>query len=299
MSEQYIVSGSNGFLGKKVVSLLAKRENKVIGLCRSVDANICGPVKYITNKEFLMSPNTYMDEKTIFIHLAFARANYGAREIAGSLDFTKDLLNSVCDSDNLERFIYISSQGVYGKTEKIRSVTIKVEPESIYSMAKYAAEKLVEMTLIDKDYCILRLDNVIQSQNLIKSLSMSAINKGCISITGGKQVFSYIDGEDAAEAIVACACGQKNCKHIYNVGPNRMRVSLIELAEILRSIAAKYNNGVEVLCNPDDTELWAGMDSEDFCIEYAWKPKYDIFQMIERVYKEVRNYNFSELAQTF
>lgn len=288
MSKQYIVSGSNGFLGEKVVSLLVSQGKKVIGLCRNKGIQNDGTVKYVLNDEFLTKTKIFMKEKTVFIHLAFARANREASEIAESLDFTKNLLKNICKSEHLERFIYISSQGIYGKSEKIRKVSDRAEPESIYSMAKYAAEKMVEMAFDeDKDYCILRLDNIIQSQNLVKTLFKSAISKGRIDIIGGKQVFSYIDGDDAADAIVLCACSDKRSnRHIYNVGPNRMRISLIEIVEIVKKVITEQNN-IEVIYNPDDTVLWAGMDSEDFCVEYNWKPEYDIVQMIERVYKEV------------
>lgn len=287
MSEQYIVSGANGFLGKKVVSLLAGQRKRVIGLSGNVRVEEKDNVSSVSNDAFLADPEVFMSDPTVFVHLAFARANRGAREIAGSLDFTKDILGSVAASGNLKKFIYISSQGVYGKGQEIREVENKAEPESPYSMAKYAAEKMVETALRDKDYCILRLDNVIQSQNLVRALSGSAISRGRIDITGGKQVFSYIDGDDAAEAIAVCACGGTTKEHIYNVGPNRMRVSLLEVAEIIKQVAAKYNNSVEVVCTPDETTLWAGMDSDAFCVAYHWKPKYDIFHMVERVYREV------------
>lgn len=290
MSEQYIVSGANGFIGEKVVSLLTSRGKNVIGLCRNMDIQGMESVRWILNDEFLVKSEAFMKEKTVFIHLAFARANRGSSEIAESLDFTKDLLKSICGSKYLERFIYVSSQGIYGKTDNIRRISTKAEPESVYTIAKYAAEKMVEMAFDeDQDYCILRLDNVIQSQNLVRALFKSAICKGCINITGGKQVFSYIDGDDAADAIALCACSDKRSnRHIYNVGPNQMRISLIEIAEIVKKIAGEHNK-IEVIYNPDDTVLWAGMDSEDFCTEYNWKPKYGIMQMIERMYKEVRD----------
>lgn len=287
MSEQFIVSGSNGFLGKKVVSLLSDRGKQVIGLYRGMKPQEDGNVRYISNDVFLAEPEEYMCEETVFIHLAFARANRGSRGLAESLDFMENILNNVGPFDNLKNFIYISSQGIYGKSEEIRQVMNKAEPATPYSMAKYAAEKMVEVAFKNKDYCILRLDNVIQSQNFVKALSESAISRGRIDITGGKQIFSYIDGDDAAEAIAVCACGGKSKEHIYNVGPNRMRVSLLEVAEIVKQVAAKYNNNVEVAYTPDETVLWAGMDTGAFCMAYHWEPKYNMFQMVERVYGEV------------
>lgn len=285
MLKQYIVSGSNGYLGEKVVSILANQGEKVIGLCRKVPGQKNEQVSYVTNEKFLANSSTYMDRDTIFIHLAFARGNRGAGEIANSLDFTKEILNKLSISDNLKKFIYISSQGIYGKSSKIRMVGDQAEPESLYTMAKYAAEKMVESSF--KNYCILRLDNVIQSQNLVKSLAKSAIREKKIYIVGGKQIFSYIDGEDAATAITICAQSEENHEYIYNVGPNKMQVSLLDIADILKQVAAYHQNEIEVLIEPDSTELWAGLDTKKFCDEYHWKPKYNINQMIDRVYESV------------
>lgn len=289
MSVQYIVSGSNGYLGAKVVSLLLSKGEKVIGLCRNLPDINSEKINYVPNDVFLEKAEKYMNRKTIFIHLAFARANRGAKEIAESLDFTKSILDKISNFDNLEKFIYISSQSVYGKTKKIRSVNNQVEPVTPYAMAKYAAEKLVESNLKNYKYCILRLDNVIQSQNLINVLVKCSIMDHRINITGGKQIFSYIDGDDAASAIVVCACSKKNNKLIYNVGFNKMRISLIEIANIIEKIAMQHNNKIEIIFKADDTELWAGMDTEDFCKEFNWKPQYNIIQMITRIYETTLN----------
>ena len=287
MYRQYIVSGANGFIGEKVVRMLSQRGEKVIGLCRNISSEKSAPITYVSNIEFLNNSEKYMKKNTVFIHLAFARANRGAEELAESLNFTKDILSNICHSENLEKFIYISSQGIYGKSSDIRMTSNKAQPESIYTMAKYAAEKMVEMALAEKNFCILRLDNVIQSQNLIKALAKSAIQKQCIHIIGGKQVFSYIDRDDAAMAIVICACSFNNMKSIYNVGPDKMRVSIIEIANILAHIAQKYGNEIKIVFEADSTELWAGMDSKDFCEEYHWQPQYNIVEMIERVYLNI------------
>lgn len=289
----YIVSGANGFIGNKVVALLSRQGENIVGLCRepdSVDVRTNSNVSYTSNREFLKNLEKFVVQDYVFIHLAFGRSDRGFQMIADSLDFTKKILKKLISHGLKGRFVYISSQGVYGRQKDIRCVSDPPQPDTSYSMAKYAAEKMVEMAFSgEQDYCILRLDNVIQSQNLVKALSESAIIQEKIHITGGKQVFSYIDVDDAAAAIVKCACYKgKYKRHIYNVGPNEMCVTLIEIADMIKQIADRKGNNIEIVLDSDDTALWAGMNSWDFYEEFDWSPQYNIMDMVERVYENVQ-----------
>ena len=287
----YVVSGANGNLGSLVMEKLLEAGENVMGLCRNPDE---ASIKeyMVKNDDFLDNIDDIMKENHVcFIHLAFARANRSAEEIADSLNFTKRLLSSIADKPELERFICISSQGVYGKTGKIRTVSLPAAPGSVYTAAKYAEEILTEFAFEkrnDVDWCILRLDNVIQSQNLVRMLSKSALTTGEISIRCGRQYFSYIDKEDAAEAIALCAVHEENYKRkIYNVGPDCMRISLSEVAELVKSAAAQTGREVTIDETPEGIELWAGMDSKEFMQEFDWRPKFSIEEMVVRVYMQM------------
>ena len=42
---------------------------------------------------------------------------------------------------------------------------------------------------------------------------------------------------------------------------------------------------IEIDFTEDETALWAGMDTGKFAADTGWKPRYDIRQMIDRVFE--------------
>ena len=218
--------------------------------------------------------------------MAFSRANRPKQDIASSLDYsirTYDKLREL----NVQKVVYLSSQSVYGSTAEWRKEDCKPAPDGVYPMAKYAGEKLLE-TAGFREYSTLRLDYVIQSQRLVPVLCQNAKEKGEIQLKGGKQTFSYIDRTDVAKAIVSLLNSDVPWKPVYNVGPNMMRYSLMDIAEIVKSVAMKHGiESVSIELEENDTEMWSGMDSTVFMTDTGWKPSMDIYQMVDKIYQEM------------
>ncbi len=276
-----LITGVNGFLGGKIsrriisdtefdIIAVAASEEKVQAMCEreSVDKS---RVHFLSNADFL-KPETKLEEVTGAVHLAFARRVRPASEIASSLAFSAAVFHKLADS-HIDRVINMSSQGVYGATEEIRTEDTAPAPETHYTMAKYASEVLFNDILRDcPHHASLRLDLVAQSQNIIKGLCKSA-KEGTIHLKGGRQVFSFIDGEDAAAAVVALLTTEGDWDSVYNVGWDRKRVSLVELAELVAEAAEKCGySRPEIELNEADITLWAGMDSSRFMNKTGWKP---------------------------
>lgn len=227
---------------------------------------------------------------TAAIHMAFARGNRPSQEIANSLDYAKDAYKRLYDM-RIPRILYISSQSVYGAMSDWRREDCPPAPETLYSMAKYAGEKLLEAQFRDAHevrYATLRLDYVIQSQRLVTALCKDAKTTGTIHLKGGKQTFSYIDRTDVAKAIVAMLKYDGLWKPVYNVGPNKMRYTLGEIADVVASVAKKHGiPDVKVELEENDTTLWSGLDSSSFVKDTGWGPSMDIWQMVEAIYEKV------------
>ena len=167
----------------------------------------------------------------------------------------------------------MSSQGVYGATEEIRTEDTPPAPENHYTMAKYASEVLFNDILKKcPHHTNFRLDLVAQSQSIINGLCKSG-KEGKINLKGGKQVFSFIDGEDVASAVVAMFKADGEWDTVYNVGWNQKRYTLVELAEIIADITEKcgYKRPIIELTEAD-INLWAGMDSSRFMEKTGWEP---------------------------
>lgn len=65
-----------------------------------------------------------------------------------------------------------------------------------------------------------------------------------------------------------------------------MRYQLMEIAGMVKEAAKAHGYGeIEIDFTEDETALWAGMDTGKFAADTGWKPRYDIRQMIDRVFE--------------
>lgn len=295
--KKILLTGSNGMLGGKLTShLLNTTDCEIIAVTFTEDmVREMIEREEITQRErvHFLSNDELLDDKTALdnvygaVHLAFARRVFPAKDIASSIDFAAAVFRKLAQG-GVERVINLSSQGVYGKTEEFRTESTPPAPETQYTMAKYAAEVLFDNYMKNsavKDYTNLRLDLVVQSQNLIPSLCRQA-KEGKISLRGGEQRFSFIDADDAVRAIAAMLFSGADWESVYNVGWNRRRYTLTEAAEAVAAVSEQLGYGKpEISLDTQDISLWAGMDSSRFTVHTGWKPEITFEQMIERIFK--------------
>ncbi len=294
-----LVTGGSGFLGKELIKQLIKSGGfKVFVLCRSendeqtvktfTQENGYKDIKIISSSDFFTKKDSYNFD--CVVHMAFARLKKGEEEIAKSIVYSKNVF-SACKNNNVKSLIFVSSQGVYGNRQEIRTVDTPVMPNTTYSMAKYAVEQLLEEMLNGSDtvYSSLRLDCVLKSQNLPRALCKAAKYDGKINLVGGKQVFSYLDDSDAVSAVFALInTDVSKWKRIYNIGINKNRITLVELANVVAAECEKAGiKRPKIGLEEKDICLWAGLDSSEFTADTGWKPKKDINDMISGMLKEV------------
>lgn len=299
MTERILITGADGNLGGALVKeILDCTKYDVVAISNSGEKfsdmlkreNIVDTSRVIAmNQDEFFLADRKKQKVVLAVHMAFSRADRSNEDIAGSLDYAKNVFGQIHNME-IPRVVYISSQSVYGNTSAWRREDLKPAPGTPYAMAKYAGEKLFEMQFYrdSTQSSILRLDYVVQSQKLVRTLCTNAKEKGVIKLRGGKQTFSYIDKSDVAKAIVALFHFKGKWKPVYNVGPHMMRYTLVELAEIVKTIAEKNGaSDVKIILDENDTELWSGMDSALFMKDTGWKPSKDIRQMAEAIYEEV------------
>lgn len=281
-----LITGADGFLGGKITrKILEETDYNVLGLTLSMDyvkamleregLQSSDRLQFLTNDEFLCSERTDWDIYGA-VHLAFSRRMQPAADIASSIVFASSIFHRLkeCGADHV---INMSSQGVYGAAEEIRTENTPPAPNTQYTMAKYASEVLFDDILRDcPHHTNFRLDPVAQSQNVLKGLCKSA-KEGKIRLKGGKQLFSFIDARDVPGAVVSMLTAQGDWDNVYNVGWNRRRFNLIELGEMVADAAEKCGYPrPEIELAEDDTMLWAGMDSSRFMEKTGWRPTFDL-----------------------
>ena len=293
-----VVTGADGNLGGRLVRTLADSTELGVIAVSSFPDRLPAMVEreqiVHTEKVQLMSSDAFFaaDLNALqadgAVHLAFSRAIFPNKDIASSLDYSLAAFRKIAES-GVQNAVYVSSQSVYGAEPDFRTVGTVPAPGSVYAMAKYAGEKLFEAVYTGKEqlqHAILRLDLVAQSQRLIAGLCKSAAESGVIQLKGGKQLFSYIDADDVPGALTALLLTDRKWKPIYNVGHNRERYTLVEMAQIVADVvSADTGRQVKVVLNADDTELYAGMDTSAFLADTGWKPEYSVRQIVERIYR--------------
>lgn len=288
-----LITGANGTIGGKllkqlcegtefdVVAVATNREKLGAVLTREgIEGE--GRISFLSNEGLLAGSG---DLSGIWgaVHLAFSRRVRPAADIAASITFASNVF-AVLARAGIPRIINLSSQGVYGNVEEMRTERMPPAPENPYTMAKYASEVLFEAHMAEsnvREYTNLRLDLVAQSQNLIRALCKQA-EAGKLSLRGGQQRFSFLDVDDAAAAIIAMLRSPDGWDRVYNVGWNRCRYTLVEVAEIVAEAAEELGIGrpeIE-LDESQDIRLWAGMDSSRFMEKTGWKPCIDLMHMV-------------------
>lgn len=297
--KKILITGSDGMIGGKLVRrLIDTTDFDIIGATftrEMLDSMIAREnieqkerIQFLSNDE-LLAPETKLDDIYAAVHLAFSRRNRPASEIASSISFASAVFGKLTAS-SAERVINLSSQGIYGKVEEFRTEDTPPAPETQYTMAKYAAE-IIFNTHLDNadipDYTNLRLDPVVQSQNLVIALCKQA-KEGQIQLRGGEQRFSFIDVEDAVSGITAMLLSPSGWEHVYNLGWNRSRFSLTEVAERVAAVSERLGfSRPEITLEKQDIILWAGMDSSRFTKHTGWKPEITFDQMIEKIFRTI------------
>lgn len=295
-----LVTGANGTIGGKllkhlcegtefdVMAVASNREKLDAALAREgMEAN--GRISFLSNEELLAGSKDLSDVWGA-VHLAFSRRVRPAADIAASIALAANVF-VVLARAKIPRVINLSSQGVYGNAEEMRTECMTPAPENPYTMAKYASEVLFNVRMAGsnvREYTNLRLDLVAQSQNLIRVLCKQA-REGKLSLRGGQQRFSFLDVDDAAAAIIAMLRSPDGWDRVYNVGWNRRRYTLVEVAEIVAEAAEEAGIGrpeIE-LDESQDIRLWAGMDSSRFMEKTGWKPKKDLKTIILHQFKSI------------
>ena len=188
INERILITGANGNLGGTLVKELVDHNEFEIITVSSEKSKVYNMLEREQiehrNRVTVMGSDTFFFTNwsalgvTACIHMAFSRANRPKQDIATSLDFSMNVYHKIHEM-GVPRIVYLSSQSVYGAIQEWRSEECVPAPESAYSMAKYAGEKLLEAEFKESktEFSVLRLDYVIQSQKLVPALCRDANNQ--------------------------------------------------------------------------------------------------------------------------
>lgn len=164
-----LITGSSGFIGKKLVNFLINYNNSIKNIYVLVRSENFINKNNNKNIKFISILNLKIKKIDIdaVIHLASKAhiKNFTSDDAKSSLFLTKELL-SFCILNNITKFIYFSSIKVYGEyntDNNIFTETNVANPLCNYSMSKFANESEIIKFFHERkvNYYILRIPLVI------------------------------------------------------------------------------------------------------------------------------------------
>lgn len=287
--KKILVTGATGFLGQYLMKeLLQKDDFSVIAIGGRPEDKV-NPLPehprlkcYHLEELFTVS---YEKIETV-INCAFARSN-DATLLAQALDFTERLIKRL-ETLGVKSVVNLSSQGVY-KRLSVGDLSIEespVEPIDLYSMAKYATEKMFALSSIPYVTNV-RLASLMMPQRFLYFFVKKAKSGEPFTVTAPKQYAALLDVKDAASALLAIAkmVPEKRAL-VYNVGIG-CQYSLLEYAETVKSVGEKLGYQVSFDVVDNGNEVCAGMDCSRLMNDSAWKPIIPKEEMIEELFKTI------------
>jgi nucleoside-diphosphate-sugar epimerase len=169
------------------------------------------------------------------------------------------MVKEVALSLGVGRFVFASSCSVYGATDRRVNEEDALNPVSLYARTKIDSE--CELLLSGPEYfqpIILRFATVFGHSrrprfDLVANLfTAQAMNDGVITVTGETQWRPFVHVHDLARAIVLAlqADPRKTRGEIFNVGDDRINMTIGQLAETVREIVGKERT-VRIVRKPD------------------------------------------------
>jgi nucleoside-diphosphate-sugar epimerase len=265
-----LVIGGAGYIGSLTVELLLQRGYKV----RVLDRLMYGReplAEFASNENFELIEGDATDiarltaaarNTSAVIHLA---GLVGDPACAIDADFTRHanivatrMAKEVAQGLGVPRFIFASSCSVYGASDRLMREGDPLNPVSLYAQTKIdSEEELLEDT--DESLCltILRFATVFGYSRrprfdlVANLLTAQAVREGEITVVGPDQWRPFIHVRDLARAIVMVLEADQAVvrRQIYNVGDDRLNMTIGELGETVRQTLSRHRQ-VRVVTKP-------------------------------------------------
>ena len=282
-----LVTGASGFLGHHIVKeLLRRNDTKVIAILgRPEDKAFYLP--NISNVESISIDSMYdrrIGPVDTVINCAFARSN-SIDLLVDSLEFTEKTIQYF-EANGVQSVINISTQGVYKRLEvgELSDEDSPIKPIDLYSLAKFASEKLYNISSIPFVTNI-RLASIMMPNRFLDFFVQKAKSGERFSVTRPNQYSSLIDVTDAAKGIAAVAdLSPSQRANVYNLGIG-VQYSLLEYAQSVKRIGESLGYTVCFDIVDNDDSVCSGMDINRIITDTNWKPEIMKDEMITKLYK--------------
>ena len=221
-----LVTGGAGYMGTELINLLVSNEavEKVIvydNLSR-LNYNLFLGLKLQKYPKLVFVKGELLDSRSlkkalkgvdVVVHMAakvttpFAVSDSHAYEQVNHWG-TAELVYAVEESSSVKKFIYTSSTGVYGSSDKPADENVEPNPKTFYAISKFRGEEHVRRLMNKMETYILRCGNVygysksMRFDSVINKFVFEANFNKILTVQGnGKQSRSFIHVDLTAKAL--------------------------------------------------------------------------------------------------
>lgn len=286
----FFVVGSNGLVGQNLVRQLIEQGHNVIAYSYNApaepvegciyyrgDVNEYGtldriykahPIDCVIHNAAISSPSLYTDNPYKIYHV----------NVEGLLTSVE----AACQN-GVKRFVYISSDSVYGYEMRTVTEDSPVRPVETYGCSKVACEYLLSQ-YADMQTACLRVGTVYGPHRVINC----PVNRLIRQALGSERIPWYCAGDtqdfiyetDVADGIIAVCTADRWEHRVYNLG-SYSRTSLRDTVGILKKLFPDREFVEDEAYLRDD---FSGVElcNDRICEEFNWSPKVSFEEGVRR-----------------
>lgn len=249
--KNFLITGINGFIGKKLAEELKKRKYYVIGLDKNeIYANLYANYKFdITSWEELKKIEKKID---CIIHLAAVTDNRTERNLIYKVNVSGT--SNICKLGaklNVKKIIYLSTVSVYSSYDKkYIDENTQIEPVNYYGETKYKAEEII--TNCGINYTILRPTNIFSDSEDKWSEYFGRVKNtgkdfGILFYRNRNIHLLFV--KDLINVVIKCIDDEKSSNNIFIVADNEEYYNEKNVFKVLLNA---YNSKKKLLLHPLD-----------------------------------------------
>ena len=288
-----LITGASGVLAKKLINKFIDNPFNVISSSRNIDnlAKI-NDVKYITNNELISTD--ILKNIDIIINCAFPRRQE-PQILVDVIQFYNSLIMKAVEM-GVKGIVNISSQSVYDSYREIAiSELAPINPSDNYGLVKYAQELIGLATVNNTNTKLtnIRLASLIGAEyeeRVINKIINNARSSHKISINNDKNVFGYLDVDDAVDGIFAFVknTNSEDWSKVYNLGaPLEEQKDFEFIAKCINKLFLKQSVEIELsITNAPKADKLCYLDSRKFYKIANWKPNTTLKESIEKIFNK-------------
>ena len=293
MYKNILITGANGILAQKLIEKYNnKSQYNITASTRNIQnlkTRLAG-VNYINNTDLIETE--ILKNTDIIVNCAFPRTEDISAMYEAMLFYKCLVLKSI--DMGVKGFINISSQSVYGSYRETPSYEINdLNPEDIYALTKCLMEDIGWALAKDTPLKLtsIRLASLIGKeypQRVINKMIKFGYQNKKIAVQNDKNIFGYLDIEDAAEGIYQFIKNSdiEKWKVIYNFGvkPDYSQ-NLAFIAKEIKKLFEKRNIKIELeIIKKEKADKLQIMNSKWFYEDSNWQPKITLEKSIEKIF---------------